>query len=51
MKKNLWNRLTMHKGVCHSHVQLEVLHFAELSFWSNYSKLEEQQNSLYSAKS
>jgi hypothetical protein len=46
MKKILWNRLTMHKGACHSHVQLEVLHFAELSFWSNYSKLEEQQNSL-----
>jgi len=37
-------------GACDSHVQLKVLHFVKLSFWSNYSKLEGQQNSIWCKK-
>ncbi len=33
-------------GACHSHVQPKVFHFAKNSFWSNYSKLEGQEDSI-----
>jgi hypothetical protein len=31
-------------GACHLHAQSKILHFVELSFWNNYSKLERQHN-------
>ncbi len=37
-------------GACHSHVQVEVLHFLKLSFWNNYSKLGRQQNLVWCKK-
>ncbi len=37
-------------GACHSHVQPKVLHFAKISFWSSYSKLKGQQDSIQCKK-
>jgi hypothetical protein len=37
-------------GACHSHVEPIVFHFAKISFWSSYSKLKGQQNSIQCRK-
>jgi hypothetical protein len=37
-------------GACHLHVQPKILHFVELSFWSNFSKLERQHNLVWYKK-
>ncbi len=50
IKTKLWNRLTMHFGACHLHVQTKVLHFVELSFSSSYSKLERQHSLVWCKK-